>query len=98
MLISSAVKAQFVASLAVVVAAFIPALMLSGFLFDLHNLPVAIRFLTYVFPARYYVSLLQTVLLAGNVWTVVLPNLVMLGAMATLLFVLTRIVTKKRLD
>jgi ABC-2 type transport system permease protein len=98
MLISSAVKAQFVASLTVVVAAFIPALMLSGFLFDLHNLPVAIRFLTYVFPARYYVSLLQTVLLAGNVWAIVLPNLVMLGAMATLLFVLTRIVTKKRLD
>ena len=41
--------------------------MLSGFLFDLNNLPVAVRFLTYVFPARYYVALLQTVLLAGDV-------------------------------
>jgi ABC-type uncharacterized transport system fused permease/ATPase subunit len=67
MLISSTVKAQFVASLIVVVAAFIPALMLSGFLFELNNLPVAVRFLSYLFPARYFVALLQTVLLAGDV-------------------------------
>jgi ABC-2 type transport system permease protein len=98
LLISSAVKAQFVASLLVVVVGFIPALMLSGFLFDLHNLPAAIRFLTYLFPARYFVSLLQTMLLAGNVWAIILPNLVMLAGMATLLFVLTRMVTRKQLD
>jgi len=66
-LISSTVKAQFVASLIVVVAAFVPALMLSGFLFELNNLPLAVRVLSYVFPARYFVALLQTVLLAGDV-------------------------------
>jgi ABC-type multidrug transport system ATPase subunit/ABC-type multidrug transport system permease subunit len=98
LLISSAMKAQFVASLVVVVAAFLPALMLSGFLFDLRNLPVAVRFLTYVFPARYYVALLQTVLLAGDVWSIILPDLAMLAVMATLLFVMTRMVTRKQLD
>ena len=50
------------------------------------------------FPARYYVSLLQTVLLAGDVWAVILPNLAMLAAIATMLFVLTRLGFKKQLD
>ncbi len=98
LLISSAVKSQFVAGLITVVAAFLPALMLSGFIFDLTSLPVAIRVLTYIFPARYYVSLLQTVLLAGDVWAVILPNLAMLAAFATMLFVLTRLGFKKQLD
>ena len=51
---------------------------------------MAIRLLTYIFPARYYVALLQTVLLAGDVWAVILPNLAMLAVIATLLFALTR--------
>jgi|SRR5271163_606854 len=95
--ISSTVKAQFVAGLLTVVGAFLPALMLSGFIFDLNSLPVAIRIITYVFPARYYVALLQTVLLAGDVWAVILPNLAMLAGFATLLFVLTRLGFKKQL-
>src|SRR5260370_24242857 len=98
LLISSTVNAQFVASLIVVVAAFIPALMLSGFLFELHNLPVAVRFLSYLFPARYFVALLQTVLLAGDVWPIILPNLAVLAGMAMLLFALTRGGFKKQLD
>jgi ABC-2 type transport system permease protein len=96
--ISSTVKAQFVASLITVVVAFLPAVFLSGFIFDLNSLPVAVRFVTDVFPARYYVALLQTVLLVGDVWAVILPNLVMLAGMAALLFVLTRLGFKKRLD
>jgi hypothetical protein len=38
------------------------------------------------------------VLLAGDVWAVILPNLAMLAGMAALLFVLTRVATKKQLD
>jgi ABC-2 type transport system permease protein len=97
LLISSTVKSQFVAGLITVVAGFLPALMLSGFIFDITSLPVAIRVLTYIFPARYYVALLQTVLLAGDVWAVILPNLVMLAFVATLLFALTRMGFKKQL-
>jgi ABC-2 type transport system permease protein len=95
--ISSAVKSQFVAGLITVVAGFLPALMLSGFIFDITSLPVAIRVITYIFPARYYVALLQTILLAGDVWAVILPNLVMLALIATLLFALTRMGFKKQL-
>jgi ABC-2 type transport system permease protein len=98
LLISSAVKAQFVAGLITVLVAFLPALMLSGFIFDLHSLPAAIRFLTYAFPARYYVSLLQTALLVGDVWAVIAPDAAILAVMAALLFALTRAATKKQLS
>ena len=97
MLISSTVKAQFIASLITVLVAFLPALMLSGFLFDLNSLPAAVRLLTYLFRARYYVALLQTILLAGNVWAVIVPNGAVLAGMASVLLVLTQKSTRKRL-
>jgi ABC-2 type transport system permease protein len=98
LLISSTVRAQFVAAMITVVAGFAPALMLSGFLFELRNLPLAVRVISYIFPARYYVALLQTELLTGNVWAIILPNSAMLAGMATLLFFLTRTGFKKQLD
>jgi ABC-2 type transport system permease protein len=91
------VKNQLVASQLVLLATFMPALMLSGFLFDLRSMPVGIRLLTYVLPARYYVSLLQTIFLAGNVWRVIVPNMLVLAAMASLLGLGSRAVTRKRL-
>jgi ABC-2 type transport system permease protein len=97
LLISSAVKGQFVASLITVLVAFLPALMLSGFLFDLQSLPFAVRFITYLFPARYYVALLQTTFLAGNIWAVILPNAAVLAGMAAGLFAITRRITRKQL-
>ena len=43
LLISSAVKSQFVASQVAMLVTFLPALMLSGFLFDLRSMPAAVR-------------------------------------------------------
>ncbi len=97
LLISSAVKNQLIASQLSMLATFMPALMLSGFLFDLRSMPTAIRLLTFALPARYYVTLLQTIFLAGNVWSVIIPNMLMLGAMTTLLGIGSRAVTRKRL-
>ncbi len=76
---------------------FLPAFMLSGFLFDLRGMPPAVRLLTYVLPARYYVALLQTVFLAGDVWSVIVPNAAVLAGMAVVLLLLSRGVTRKRL-
>ena len=95
--ISSITKSQFVASMATMVITFLPALFLSGFLFDLRSMPVAIRVISYVLPARYYVNLLQTLFLAGNIWDVVLPNAAILAAMAAALLAVARGVTTKRL-
>ncbi len=97
LLISSALKSQFVASQVTLLVTFLPAVMLSGFLFDLRSMPAAVRAITYVLPARYYVALLQTVFLAGDVWAVIVPNAAMLAGMATLFLVLARVVTRKRL-
>jgi ABC-2 type transport system permease protein len=97
LLISSVVKNQFVASELAMLVTFLPALMLSGFLFDLRSMPTPVWLITYILPARYYVALLQTIFLAGNVWSVILPNAAVLAGMAALLLVLTRRATQKKL-
>jgi len=97
LVISSLTKSQFVASQITLLATFLPAMMLSGFLFDLRSMPTAVRVLTYVLPARYYVALLQTLFLAGDVRGVVLPNTAVLAGMALALLLLARLVTQKRL-
>ena len=77
---------------------FLPAMMLSGFLYDLRSMPVFIQAITYALPARYAVALMQTIYLAGNVGSVVRLNLGVLAAMAVALLVLTRLVTRKQLS
>jgi ABC-2 type transport system permease protein len=97
LLISSAFKSQFVASQITLLVTFLPAVMLSGFLFDLSSMPAAVRLITYLLPARYYVALLQTIFLAGDIWPVILPNMAVLAAMATVLLLATKKVTRKSL-
>jgi ABC-2 type transport system permease protein len=98
LLISSAVKSQFAASQITIFVTFLPAVMLSGFLFDLSSMPVLVRVITYLLPARYYVTLLQTLFLAGDIWPVILPNTVVLAFMAALLLLLTKRATRKSLE
>jgi ABC-2 type transport system permease protein len=97
LLVSSAVKSQFLASQIVLIVTFLPALLLSGFLFDLRSMPTAVRLVTYVLPARYFVTLLQTIFLAGNVWPVIFPAGLVLGAMAVALMAATRRTMRKTL-
>jgi len=97
LLISSITRSQFVSSMATMIITFLPALFLSGFLFDLNSMPAPVRIFSYALPARYYVALLQTVFLAGDIWGVILPNAAALAAMAAALLVLTRAVATKRL-
>ena len=97
LLISSALKSQFVASQIALLVTFLPALMLSGFLFDLRSMPAVVRIITYMLPARYYVTLLQTIFLAGDIWAVILPNALVLAGMAAVLLSLTRRAIQKEL-
>ena len=46
-------------------------------------------------PARYYVALLQTVFLAGDVWSVIVPNTLVLALMAAVLALASRVVMRK---
>jgi len=97
LLISSSLKSQFLASQVTLVVTFMPALMLSGFLYDLHSVPLAIKLVSYLVPARYFVSLLQTLFLAGDVWSVILPNAAILAVVAIVMLALTRRATRKTL-
>jgi ABC-2 type transport system permease protein len=95
--ISSTMKSQFVASQITLIVTFLPAVMLSGFLFDLRSLPAFVQLITLLLPARYYVTLLQTIFLVGDVWPVILPNAAVLAAMMVLLLSLARRATRKEL-
>ena len=97
LLVSTLVKSQFLASQLAMLLTFLPAMMLSGFLYDLRSMPAFIRVITYVLPARYAVTLMQTLYLAGDVGSVVWPNLGILAAMAAALLVATRLATRKRI-
>jgi ABC-2 type transport system permease protein len=95
--ISSATKSQFVASQITLLVTFLPAFLLSGVIFDLRSVPTAVRVISYFLPARYFVTLLQTIFLAGDVWTVVLPNALVLVAVAVVLLGIARSLTRKTL-
>jgi len=98
LLISAATKNQFVASQVALLSGFLPAFLLSGFLFEIKSMPVAIQLLTYVVAARYYVSSLRTVFLAGDVWILFLPNLGAMVLIGLVFFGLARLKTRKSLD
>jgi len=98
LLISSIARSQFVAAMVAVVTTFLPAFLLSGFIFDITNMPVAIQYVTYVVVARYFIDILQTVFLVGTVWSVILPNLAAILIFAAVFLVLTVRRTTKRLD
>jgi ABC-2 type transport system permease protein len=97
LLISSLTKNQFIASQITLIVTFLPAMMLSGFMFDIRSMPLVIQGITYIFPARYFVSVLQTLFLAGDIWAVILPNAAVLAVMATILMTASLFATRKKL-
>ncbi|HZV01959.1 MAG TPA: ABC transporter permease [Planctomycetota bacterium] len=97
LLISSATRNQFLASQATLTSTFMPATLLSGFMFDIRSLPGPVQVITWIVPARYFVSLLQSLFLAGDLGSVLVPNAAVLAGMAALLLLLTRGVTRKKL-
>ena len=98
LLISSATRNQFLASQVALLTSFLPSMMLSGFLFDLRNVPVAVRVVGQALPATYFMELIRTLFLAGDVWPLILRNGAILLGYAVLLLGLARAVTRKTLD
>jgi len=97
LLVSTLAKSQFVAAQFSLVLAFLPAVQLSGFIFEISSMPLIIQGLTYLFPARYFVQALQSVFLAGDVMPILLSNGLVLLGFSALLFLLNARVTHKRL-
>jgi len=98
LLISAAIRVQFVAAQTSIVAGFLPALFLSGLIFDLESTPRFIQIVSHVVPARYFVSISHTLFMAGDVWPVLLPDALALAFMAVLFISLAFRKITKRLE
>ena len=96
LLISAVTKNQFVASQVALLTAFLPSMMLSGFLFEIDSMPSVIRLITYAVPARYLIPPLQTVFVAGDLWALFLRNIAVLLGFGALFFALAARATRRR--
>lgn len=98
LLISAATKNQFVASQLALFSGFLPALLLSGMLFEIDSMPQAIQWLTRIVAARYFVESLQTLFLTGDVWPQFGRAIAALLAIGSVFFALAARHTGKRLE
>jgi len=95
--ISVLAKGQFAASQIALLTTFLPAFLLSGFLFSIDQMPTVLQWITHIVPARYYVSVLKRIFLKGTPTAVLYGDLVPLAIFAVLLAVLATRSFHKRL-
>src|SRR5436853_4420294 len=94
--ISVVAKNQLAASQIALVATFLPAFLLSGFLFAIEQMPTPIQMITRVIPARYYVSTLKKIFLKGTPSSMLYADMIPLAIFATLMaFLATRVFHKR---
>ena len=95
--ISGVTRNQFQASQLALLASFMPAMMLSGFIFDVRNMPVAIQVVSQVLPATHFMGLIKTLFLAGDNWAMVAREGSILGLYGLVLIIASRRSLRKRL-
>ena len=97
-MISSVLKNQLLASMASLVAGFLPALMLSGLIFPIKSMPSVFQYLTMILPPRYYVSFIRSEFLSGTPAAIVLSDALYLFILGMLFAVLVYQKTSRRLN
>lgn len=98
LLISTILKNQFTASQAALVAGFLPGLMLSGLIFPINSMPIALQWFSSIIPARYFVACIQSEFMTGTVPEVIIPNCIFLGVLGLILFTIVYEKTQMRLE
>lgn len=96
--ISGTTRNQFQASQMALLTSFMPAMMLSGFVFDLRNVPVVIQVISQLLPATHFMALVKTLFLAGDHWPTILRSTAVLGLYAVVLAWATQRTLRKTLD
>jgi len=91
-LLSIVAGGQMLAAQMSLVSTFLPAFLLSGFVFAIENMPMALQYITVIVPARYYVALSKLIFLKGVSPLVIWSEVV---ALAVIMLVLIRVVTLK---
>ena len=82
--ISAAVKRQVLATQVAMVSTYLPAVLLSGFLFDIASMPRFLQGVTFLVPARYFVTVTRGIFLKGVGAGVLWPQIVLMLAYAVL--------------
>lgn len=95
--ISVLAKGQFVASQIALLITFLPAFLLSGFLFAIEQMPKPLQVITHVIPARYYVTVLKKIFLKGSPLALMYADLAPLAVFTIVLAVLATRSFHKRL-
>ncbi|MBY0272528.1 MAG: ABC transporter permease [Alphaproteobacteria bacterium] len=98
LVVSSTTRNQFVASQIAIIIGFLPAFMLSGFIFEISSMPWIIQMMTYIFPPRYFVTILQSSFLSGTTWALILPSLLVMFLIASLFLGISALKMVKRID
>ena len=98
LLISTLTKNQYLASQIALFSGFMPALLLSGFIYEIDTMPMWLQLLTNLVPARHFVEAMQTIFLAGDLWPQLLRNVLGLAGVAAVFFGLILLKTHQRLD
>jgi ABC-2 type transport system permease protein len=96
--LSTVMKNQFNAASAALVSAFLPAMMLSGFVFEISSMPLPLRVLTHVIPARYFAGSLQTLFQAGTLVPILAANALGLTLLTVFWLGLTALKTGRTLE
>lgn len=98
LLISVLLHNQLQAAEAGLFTGFLPALILSGFVFDIDSMVAPMRAITRLLPSTYFNTCMRTIFLAGDDWSVFLPSLFFMAVLGALLLGLTYHKLRKRLD
>ncbi len=97
-IISTYSKNQFLAAITVASVGLMPSMMLSGFIFEIASMPKVLQWVTYIVPARYFTPIISNLFLAGNIWSVILPQCLWLLVVAVILYILLYKMTSQRLE
>jgi ABC-2 type transport system permease protein len=97
-LISVLAKNQFAASQIALLVTFLPAFLLSGFLFAIDQMPPVLQWITRILPARYYVSVLKKIFLKGTPTAMLSADLIPLAVFAFFLALIATRSFHKRLE
>jgi ABC-2 type transport system permease protein len=86
--LSTVTRSQLLAYQASLLSSFLPAFLLSGFIYSIDNMPWVIQQVTRIVPARYFVSILQGVFLKGVGLSVLWADVLFLAVYGGLVFTL----------
>ncbi len=84
--LSASTRNQLMAYQLGMLTSFLPAFLLSGFVFAIENMPVVIQVVSYIFPSRYFITILKGLFLKGVGIHVLWLEITLLVVYAVLLF------------